>query len=151
MFARILTKRTWLGKTAVLELKEDRETYLVAPQLWPELSTESTFSPRALFTAFNRQGVLFVWPVRLPGADGTIDEGRRPAIDAAAMAEKQWVRVAANMALGAYDVFEASAGLPDPEWPDVPFGELLRVAFKGRMIDTLDHPGICMYGCMGEV
>ena len=38
-------------QTAVLELKEDREIYLVDPELWSELATESTFSPRALFAA----------------------------------------------------------------------------------------------------
>src|SRR5262249_22115086 len=40
-------------ETAVIELKEDRETYLVARPLWPELAAEGTFSPRALFTAMN--------------------------------------------------------------------------------------------------
>jgi hypothetical protein len=44
------------------------------------------------------------------------------------------------MALGAYDVFEATAEWPEPDWPNVPFNELLRVAFKGKVIDTLDHP-----------
>ena len=121
-------------------MKEDRETYLVTPALWPELATESTFSPRALFTAANRQGVLFLWPCRLPGPDGKIDDWSRTALAAADMARTGWVRVASNMALGAYDVFEAKGDLPEPEWPDVPFKELLRVAFKDRLIETLDHP-----------
>jgi hypothetical protein len=45
----------------VLELKEDREIYLVAASLWGELASELTFSPRLLVTAINRQGVLFLW------------------------------------------------------------------------------------------
>lgn len=127
-------------QTCVLELKEDREVYLVAQPLWRELASESTFGPRALFGAMNRQNVFFVWPVRLPGPDGKIDDWNRSALEAATMAEKCWVRVASNMALGAYDVFEATADWPEPDWPDLPFNELLRVAFKGRVIDTLDHP-----------
>ena len=83
-------------QTAVLELKEDRETYLVAPELWDQLATESTFSPRALFTAITRQGVVFLWPVRLPGPDGKIDEWSRSALEAATMAAGQWVRVSAT-------------------------------------------------------
>ena len=59
----------------VLELKEERETYLVDPAILPELGEESTLSPRALFTAINRQGTLFVWPVRLPGANGRTEGG----------------------------------------------------------------------------
>lgn len=127
-------------QTAVLELKEDRETYLVDPSLWPELATESTFSPRGLFTAVNRQGVLFLWPVRLPGPDGKIDEWSRSALEAAGMAQGRWVRVQANMSLGAYEVYKSTADLPAPEWPDVQFRELLRVAFRDRHITTLDHP-----------
>ncbi|MFO0967885.1 MAG: hypothetical protein U0793_20180 [Gemmataceae bacterium] len=127
-------------ETCVLELKEDRETYLVAPPLWQELASESTFGPRALYATMNRQGVLFVWPVRLPGPDGKIDDWNRSALEAASMAESRWVRVASNMALGAYDVFEATADWPEPDWPALPLNEILRVAFKGRVIDSLDHP-----------
>ena len=127
-------------QTAVLELKEDRETYLVDPALWHELATEATFSPRALFTSITRQNVVFLWPIRLPGPDGKIDEWNRSALEAATMAEGRWLRVAANMHLGAYEVFTASADLPEPEWPDTPFNGLLRVAFKDRYIDTLEHP-----------
>ncbi len=127
-------------QTAVLELKEDRETYLVDPSLWPELSTESTFGPRAIFTAITRQGVVFLWPVRLPGPDGKLDDWNQSSLDAAAMAQGRWLRVAANMALGAYEVFEASANLPAPEWPEVSFEQLLKVAFGKRYVDSLDHP-----------
>ena len=31
---------------------------------------------------------------------------------------------------------------PDPQWPDVPFKELLRIAFNERYIDSLDHPAL---------
>ena len=128
-------------QTAVLELKEDRETYLVDPKLWPELATtESTFGPRAIFTAMNRQRVLFLWPIRLPGTDGKIDDWSRSALEAAQLATGKWVRIAANMSLNAYDVYEATAKLPDPEWPDKPLAELLRIAFKDRHITSLDHP-----------
>ena len=127
-------------QTAVLELKEDREIYLADPTLWPELATESTFSPRALFTAMTRQGVVFLWPIRLPSPDGKIDEWSRSALEAATMAAGRWIRVAANMPLGAYEVSYSMADLPNPEWPDIPFGQLLRVAFKDRYIETLDHP-----------
>jgi hypothetical protein len=139
-FVQVHPNEAYRIETAVLELKEDRETYLVDPTLWGDLATESTFGPRALFTAMNRQGVLCVWPVRLPGPDGKIDDWNRSALEAATMATGRWVRVAANMNLGAYDVYESTADLPGPAWPETPFGDLLRVAFKDRFIDTLDHP-----------
>jgi hypothetical protein len=100
----IRTHPSYRLETAVLELKEDQETYLVAPALWGELAAESTFSPRALFGSINRQGVLFVWPIRLPGPDGKLDDWNRSALEAAQMAQSEWVRVASNRSLDAYDV-----------------------------------------------
>jgi hypothetical protein len=139
-FVRVHPDETYRLQTAVIELKEDRETYLVDRSLWPELAAEATFAPRALFTAVNRQGVLFLWPIRLPGPDGKIDEWSRTALEAADMAAKGWVRVAANMSLGAYDVSQASGQLTEPEWPQLPFRDLLRIAFKDRIIRDLSHP-----------
>jgi hypothetical protein len=136
----VRTHPTLRIETYVLELKEDREIYLVARSLWPQLAGESTVGPRALYVAVNRQGVLFVWPIRLPGLDGKIGDWNRSALEAAAMAEARWIRVASNMALGAYDIFTANAEWPEPDWPDTPLNEILRVAFKGRVIESLDHP-----------
>jgi hypothetical protein len=139
-FVRVHPDASYHLATAVIELKEDRETYLVAPALWPELAGEPTFSPRALFTAVSRQGVVFIWPVRLPGSDGKVDEWSRSALSAAKMGETRWVRLQADMGLGAYRVEYATGDLPEPDWPESPFRELLRVAFRDRFIDSLDHP-----------
>jgi hypothetical protein len=139
-WVRVHPSEDYRLQTAVIELKEDRETYLVAQALWADLATEATFSPRALFTAVNRQGVLFLWPIRLPRADGRTDERSRTSLEAAERATTGWVRVAANMGLGAYDVFEASGQLEEPDWPALPFRDLLRIAFRDRLIASLDRP-----------
>jgi hypothetical protein len=126
--------------TATIELKDEREIYVVAPHLRAELAAEATFSPRALYTAITKQGVLFLWPIRMPGPDGKIDDWNRSAMRAADMAVDNWVRVTANMSLGAYEVFEATGDLGDPEFPDLPFADLLKIALRDRFIDTRDHP-----------
>ncbi len=99
-FVRTHPDEAYRLQTAVLELKEDRETYLVSPRLWEALAAEATFSPRLLVTAVNRQGVLFLWPIRLPGADGKIDDWNRSALDAANLAREQWVRVSSKRLSG---------------------------------------------------
>jgi len=139
-FVRVHPDPSWRLATAVTELKEEREIYLVDRPLWSELPGEIV--PMQLFTAINRQGVVFLWPVRLPGEDGKHNEWHRSALEAAQMAMTRWVRVAANMSLGAYDVFEAVADLPDPVWPDIGFAGLLKVGFRDRFIRDLDHPVI---------
>jgi hypothetical protein len=90
----------------------------------------------------NRQGVIALWPIRLPGEDGRHNPWHRSALEAAEMAKTRWIRVMANMSLGAYEIYEAFAPLSDPEWPDVSFQELLSVAFKDNYIEGLDHPVI---------
>lgn len=126
--------------TTILELKEDREIYLVVADLRDALAAESTFGVRRLCTAMNRQGVPFIWPLRLPGPDGRIDDWSATANKAADMASRRWIRISANMSVGAYDVFESTADIPDPNWPEMPFQEILRIAFKGHVIDDLNHP-----------
>jgi len=46
----------------------------------------------------------------------------------------------ANMSTGAYDIDEAHGKLGEPEWPELSMGELLKIAFKDRYIDSYDHP-----------
>lgn len=137
-FIRVHPDETYRFDTIVLEFKEDRETYLVDPDLRADLPDGVT--AKKLVTVINRQGVVSLWPIRLPGADGRIDPWNRSALEAAELATKQWVRVAANMGLGGYEVFVATGNLPEPEWPDVDFQTLLSIAFKDRFIRSLDHP-----------
>lgn len=126
--------------TAVIELKEEHETYLVSPEILGELPSE--WVPKTLVTYINRQGVLALWPIRLPGSDGRIDQWNDTAREAASLAQNDWVRVSANMSLGAYEIFTAIGEIPDPEWPDIGFEEVLQIAFKANYISSLDHPVI---------
>jgi len=99
---------------------------------------EST--PVLLHAAINRQGVTFLWPVKLPGPDGKINEWHRSAQEAAERAMTRWLFVRANMNLGAYEMIEATATIPDPVWPTATFKELLKIGFRESLIDSLDHP-----------
>jgi hypothetical protein len=56
------------------------------------------------------------------------------------MAQTSWVRVAANQQLGAYDVVESLGYDDESVWPAESMAELLAVAFRGKMIDAMDHP-----------
>ncbi len=136
-FVRVHPGSEYRATFAVIELREDREIYLLSPHIARELPGE--FAMVMLFTAINRQGVLQLWPVRLPAPDGRILEWHRSAMEAAELAMRRWVRIKANMALGAYEIFEAASTIADPEWPGLPFQELLRIAFRDRLVDRLDH------------
>ena len=127
-----------LTPTAIIEIKEDREVYLVTPDMAQALPGE--FATVTLFTTINRQGTLHLWPVTLPNPDGRHNEWHRSAAEGAERAMKKWVRVTASMSLRAYEIFEASGELPDPLWPDFSFQEILKIAFRERLVDRADHP-----------
>ena len=126
-----------LTPAATIEVKEDREVYLVTPSMAQALPGE--FSTVTLYLAINRQGVPFLWPVKLPGPDGKQLEWHRTAAIGAELAMTKWVRVASSMSLGAYEISEASGDHPDPVWPDYSFEEILRIAFRDRIVDRPDH------------
>ena len=137
-FVRVHGGADFRENIAVIELKDDREVYLVPPAVANDLPGE--FAMVSIFTAINRQGVVFLWPVRLPSPDGRVIEWHRSLNEAAERAMTSWIRVKANMSLGAYEMFEAASTIPDPKWPAVTFPELLRTAFKHRLVTDLDHP-----------
>jgi hypothetical protein len=136
-FVRVNPSSEYRAALAIIELKDDREIYLVPPAIAIDLPGE--YAMTTIYVAINRQGVTFLWPVRLPAPDGRINEWNRSAAEAAELAMRRWVRVKANMSLGAYEMFEAASTIPDPEWPELPFQELLRIGFRDRLIDRLDH------------
>jgi hypothetical protein len=138
-FCRVHPSRDYRENFAVIELKEDRETYLIrGHELVSELVGE--YTAVTLFTAVNRQGIVFLWPVRLPDPDAK--QRHRSMREAAETAMKHWVRTKANMSLGAYEITVSESVMAEPVWPKEPLTQLLEIAFRNRLIDTIDHPVI---------
>ena len=44
------------------------------------------------------------------------------------------------MSLGAYEVFTGSSRIADPVWPDITFQEIIKIAFRDKLISDWDHP-----------
>jgi hypothetical protein len=137
-FIRVHSDSDYRNDCAIIELQEDRESYLVTPSMAQDLRNEIQIV--TLFTAINRQGVVFLWPVSIPAADARVLEWHRSAREGAELAMTSWVRVQANMSLGAYEFVKATATIPDPEWPEETYTQLLRIAFRDRFVDRPDHP-----------
>lgn len=137
-FVRVHTATKYSIDTMFLELKSENETYLFAPGIHAELFSGTV--PVRLFTTMTRQDVILLWPCKLPRSDDRTNPWHQTALEAAAMAQDRWVKVVANMHLGGYETFAAKGDLPEPEWPDLSLQELIRIAFKDRLIDSVDHP-----------
>lgn len=137
-FFRVRAGESWRFQTMILEIKEESETYLVAPGVWNVVF--ELLRPAMLHLAIDRRNNVFLIPVPLPGQDGRRNPWHQSLAEVVATAETQWVRSVANMAIGGYDMLVAEAALSEPEWPDTPFDELLEIAFRGRIIQSPDHP-----------
>jgi hypothetical protein len=121
-----------------LEQKEARESYLVLPNVAQEIS--ALVRPVMLYAAIDRQNNIFLIPVPLPGEDGNRNPWHESLAQAVEHAKLKWIRITANMHTGGYDVYEAEGVLPEPEWPSHGIDALIEVAFRGKIIMSLDHP-----------
>jgi hypothetical protein len=137
-FIRVRHEENYRETFALIELHEDREYYVLQQDIARTLPGEYFLA--TVFTCVNRAGVVRLVPVKLPGPDGRINVWHQSMMDGITAAMAGWVRVKANMALGAYETFQATGTIPDPDWPEAPFEELLRIGFRGRIVDRLDHP-----------
>jgi len=128
----------WRGMYSVIELKDDRESYIVAPDLREALLEEWT--PKMLVACQSRQGTFFLWPIRIPATDGRVDtwsDSAKKIVDGYA---GKWIRVIPDMQAGGYSVIEPANTFPAPVWPKEGFKSLVLKAFNGRIIDKEDHP-----------
>jgi hypothetical protein len=139
-FVRVHPSSEYRENFPIIELKDEREEFVITTQLVPELVGE--FVTKTLFTAINRQGVVFLWPVRLPTSDGKQIEWWRSMREAAELSMKHWVRTKPNTSLQAYEIFVAESSMSEPVWPEATYQDLIRLAFRDRVIDSLDHPVI---------
>ncbi len=121
----------------ILEQKESRETYVVLPDVAQHLS--ELVRPVQIHAAIDRQNNVLLIPVPLPGEDGTRNPWHESLAQAVDLAKSKWLRISANMHTGGYDVFQAEASLPDPEWPEHTMDDLIQVAFRGKIITSLEH------------
>jgi hypothetical protein len=139
-FIRVHRDPSYRELMAFLKVQDENELFVVDLSCVPELQGECYLA--TCYVAITRTGNLFLWPVRIPAADGRINDWHLAAARAAEEAMQRWVRLKANMSLRAYDIFVAeNKDIPEPEWPELSFAEIVRLALKEhRPINSLDHP-----------
>jgi hypothetical protein len=147
-FIRVHPDENFRKPFALIELENEREFYLITQPIAAAIPAE--IITVIIYTVINKQKVISLWPVKLPSPDGRQNEWHRTALEAAEKGMTVWIRVTANMSLGAYEITEAEKDKTEPEWPqDYTFNDLLKIGFRDRIIDNFDHPvlkrlrGVC--------
>jgi hypothetical protein len=131
----------------LLAPKGTQETYLMSQYVAGQLS--ELIKPVTLVLVIDRQSNLRLVPVPFPGPDGQRNPWHQSLLDALTLAQTSWLRINANMSGGGYDVFQAMGQLPEPEWPNHTMDEIIKIAFRGRIINDLEHPVV--QGLFGTV
>lgn len=131
----------WIVGT-VLELKGvSEETFWVTHSLRDELSGEPCVKLVRLILCVDRAGNPFFLKAAHTDPHGRSQPWAESLLEAATAAKTMWVRVVWSQTTRCYEVSTAAIQA-EPKWPTESIHELLRIAFRGRVIDTLDHPVI---------
>jgi hypothetical protein len=143
------TRQEWIRtcldeqKTLITRIYEDRDTrdfYFIAPNMVQTLYALGEVTAAKLVPAVTRQGVPLVIPVKLPAEGSPMSGWHETMLTAVERGSTKWIRISADMALGGYRIYEAIGDLGEPKFPDMPLNDMLEIAFKGRIIDSEDHP-----------
>lgn len=134
----------WRFEAMMFVDTDERMHYLVDRSLYSLMEGELT--PKVLYPFINIKGVLKVWPIKLPDADGNLDDWNSSALEIAEIAKDKWVRVASNKYLGAYEHFTPLGKVSEPEWPDLDFERIIEIAFKDSKIEDETHSCIKRLG-----
>ena len=143
-FVRVHPGEDYRYPVDLIELPEEEDTYLIYSNE-VAAALDEVRKPCMLYTAITRQGTLFLWPVKLPRGNKKLVAWHTSATEAAEKAMTVWVRINADMELGAYKITVARGAIPDPEWPNLTFEELLTIAFRDRLVNSLTHPLVRRY------
>ena len=135
-FVRVRPGEEWQLPVATIE-NEDREVWIVKRAIVALVANE--VSNVLLRLAVNRHGVAFLWPLKI-SKDGKRNPWNDSAMAGANKAITHWVRVKSDQPAGMYRISVAGGEIPEPEWPDLSFQEILQLAFKDRIIADYNHP-----------
>lgn len=140
-FFRVHPDPAYVCDSVILETMDglDRITYWVAPALRAELYANGDAIQARLFTCVSKRGgATFLWPAKLP-QDGAGRRWHETALEIAELAKSNWIKMKGDRDEGAYVPYTALGNLSAPVWRAEPFSELVKIAFKGKVIDSDDH------------
>lgn len=138
-FVRVHPDPKYRLEVHIIELKNERELYLVMPSVAAALPGETRSVTLTL--TVNRQGSAFLWPVPTPSLRGRENDWHTSARAGATHGVTNWVKLVSNS--GSYDVLAAPGALGNPVWPNNSMRDLLAIAFGETFtIRDLSHPVI---------
>ena len=134
-------KKEFWYRAFLLEDDRTNDLYFLSRPVWESLVEleEKAITRKLLVPVMSRNNVLTLWPITL-GVDGALSSWAESALAAAVTARTDWVQIASNREMGGYEIKARPSDGVEPHWPELDVAQLLRIAFKGRVVTTMDHP-----------
>jgi hypothetical protein len=132
------------GPCAIFEVKVQMstESYLIVPAVWNVFKGDLLKSHArkvVLRVSITRGGLIFLNPIVAQDPLSKSNEYNDTARESAIAAVTNWVRQEADLSQGKYRVWVAEGVLGKPVWPAFDLPELIKKAFKGRVIASASH------------
>lgn len=127
-----------LGPFPLVVDRDNERFYAVDRSMWQLLAGHLV--NMALIPSTTDMGRIFLWPVRLPDAEGRLDSWNESAMHLARLAEERWLRLDRDRDGNEYVPVFPERDLPDPDWSDIVFDHLLGLAENGRDVRSEDDP-----------
>jgi hypothetical protein len=115
-----------------------KDVYILTPDVAEQLGQRAKHA--VIRVCICRPHILRVWAVKVPDTDlGRTPNGYIQSVwDCLPILEQRWGRLDVNESRTGYDLIEAVHQWPDPDWSPKPIDSLVRKAFKGRFVDSMD-------------
>jgi hypothetical protein len=119
---------------------EGRDPYLVAPKIAEQKKEEDTIRPVLIVRYVTMTGEEGLWPLKLNPPDGKSNNWNTSALNILQLAESgKWVRIVSTKKHYRYQVSKKTFEQVPPKFTDRSFKDLIEIAFKDRIISTLEH------------
>jgi hypothetical protein len=121
---------------------EGRDPHLVAPKIAEQKNEEDTIRPVLIVRYVTMAGEEGLWPLKLNPPDGKSNAYNTSALNILEIADSgKWVRLVSGQRAKHYrhQVSKKTFEQVPPKFTERSFQELIDIAFKDRVIKTLDH------------
>ena len=119
---------------------EGRDPYLVAPKIAKQKTEEDTIRPVLIVRYVTMAGEEGLWPLKLNPPDGKSNNWNTSALNILEIAESgKWVRMVNAGKHYRHQVSRKTLKEVPPKFTDRTFKDLIDIAFKDRIVKTLDH------------
>jgi hypothetical protein len=119
---------------------EGRDPYVVAPTIAKAKNEEDTIRPVLLARYVTMAGEEGLWPLKLDPPEGKSNHWNASALNILEIAgEGKWVRLVSTKNHYRHQLSKKTFTEVPPRFSDRPFNQLVNMAFKDRVITSLDH------------